>query len=45
MANFYIDTTEVVHEIPQNDRPKLYMFGVPRYTIMGDQAVSLAERK
>ena len=45
MANFYIDTTEVVHEIPQNDRPKFYMFGVPRYTNMGDQAVSLAERK
>ncbi|MGO3489760.1 MAG: polysaccharide pyruvyl transferase family protein, partial [Leuconostoc carnosum] len=45
MANFYIDTTEVVHEIPQNDRPTFYMFGVPRYTNMGDQAVSLAERK
>ncbi|QEA59776.1 general stress protein [Leuconostoc koreense] len=45
MANFYIDTTAVVHKIPQTSRPRFYMFGVPSYTNMGDQAVSLAERK
>lgn len=45
MANFYVDTTTVVHEIPDNSRPKFYMFGVPSYTNMGDQAVSLAERQ
>ena len=45
MANFYVNTTEVVHKLPNNDRPKFYMFGVPSYTNMGDQAVSLAERK
>src|SRR5699024_2712275 len=45
MANFYIDTITVAHELPNNDRPKFYMFGVPSYTNMGDQAVALAERK
>ena len=45
MANFYVNTTEVAHKLPNNDRPKFYMFGVPSYTNMGDQAVSLAERK
>ncbi|WP_270765464.1 polysaccharide pyruvyl transferase family protein [Weissella confusa] len=45
MANFYVNTTEVVNKLPNNDRPKFYMFGVPSYTNMGDQAVSLAERK
>ncbi|MCT0000836.1 polysaccharide pyruvyl transferase family protein [Weissella cibaria] len=45
MANFYVNPTEITHDIPDNDRPKFYMFGVPSYTNMGDQAVSLAERK
>lgn len=45
MANFYVNTTEVAHVIPNNGRPKFYMFGIPSYTNMGDQAVSLAERK
>src|SRR5699024_6368719 len=45
MANFYIDTITVAHELPNNDRPKFYMFGVPSYTNMGDQAVALDERK
>ena len=41
MANFYIDTITVAHELPNNDRPKFYMFGVP--TRIWDQAVALAE--
>lgn len=45
MANFYVKSTGVTHDIPDNSRPKFYMFGVPSYTNMGDQAVSLAERK
>ncbi|MEE6669595.1 polysaccharide pyruvyl transferase family protein [Pediococcus acidilactici] len=45
MANFYINPNNVVHELPKNDQPKFFMFGVPSYTNLGDQAISLAERK
>ncbi|KRL05157.1 polysaccharide pyruvyl transferase family protein [Liquorilactobacillus oeni] len=45
MANFYIKTNAVTHELPDNKRPKFFMFGVPGYTNMGDQAISLAARK
>lgn len=45
MANFYINPNNVVHELPKNNHPKFFMFGVPSYTNLGDQAISLAERK
>ncbi|GEN95400.1 polysaccharide pyruvyl transferase family protein [Pediococcus ethanolidurans] len=45
MANFYINPNNVVHELPKNNQPKFFMFGVPSYTNLGDQAISLAERK
>ncbi|WP_057875171.1 polysaccharide pyruvyl transferase family protein [Liquorilactobacillus aquaticus] len=44
MADFFIETKKASSQLPQNDRPKMFMFGVPSYTNMGDQAVSLASR-
>ncbi|KRN11066.1 polysaccharide pyruvyl transferase family protein [Liquorilactobacillus mali] len=44
MVEFYIKN-EVTHELPSNDLPKFYSFGVPTYTNLGDQAVSLAQKK
>ena len=44
MTDFFIETKKASPELPQNDRPKMFMFGVPSYTNMGDQAVSLASR-
>ncbi|MFT8469899.1 MAG: polysaccharide pyruvyl transferase family protein [Oenococcus sp.] len=45
MPDFFIETTKAVSVLPTNSRPKFFMFGVPSYTNMGDQAVSLAARK
>ncbi|KRL96804.1 exopolysaccharide biosynthesis protein [Liquorilactobacillus satsumensis DSM 16230 = JCM 12392] len=45
MADFFVKTSAPVSELPQNDRPKMFLFGTPSYTNMGDQAVSLAIRK
>ncbi|WP_057745805.1 polysaccharide pyruvyl transferase family protein [Liquorilactobacillus capillatus] len=44
MADFFIDTDTASTQLPQNNRPKMFMFGIPSYTNMGDQAVSLAAR-
>lgn len=44
MADFFIETKESSAQLPQNAKPKMFMFGVPSYTNMGDQAVSLASR-
>ncbi|MFT8424548.1 MAG: polysaccharide pyruvyl transferase family protein [Liquorilactobacillus sp.] len=44
MVEFYIGT-EVINELPVNRLPKFYSFGVPTYTNLGDQAVSLAQKK
>lgn len=44
MVEFYIKD-EAVHDLPVNNLPKFYSFGVPTYTNLGDQAVSLAQKK
>lgn len=43
MANFYINRTLIVDELPIDGRPKFYMFGINNYTNMYDQAIALAE--
>lgn len=45
MPDFFIETQKASVNLPLNGRAKVFMFGVPSYSNMGDQAVSLAERK
>ncbi|MDN6900683.1 general stress protein [Oenococcus sicerae] len=45
MPRFFIETTKSVSTLPTNSRPKFFAFGIPDYTNLGDQAVSLASRK
>lgn len=44
MTDFYIETTKADKTLPINSRPKFFAFGIPSYTNLGDQAVSLAQR-
>ena len=45
MPNYFVETTKAVSVLPINSRPKFFAFGIPSYTNLGDQAVSLASRK
>ncbi len=45
MSDFFIETTKADKVLPTNSRPKFFALGIPSYTNLGDQAVSLAQRK
>lgn len=45
MSDFFIETTKADKVLPTNSRPKFFAFGIPSYTNLGDQAVSLAQRE
>ncbi|WP_338417665.1 polysaccharide pyruvyl transferase family protein, partial [Oenococcus oeni] len=45
MSNFFIKGNKTVTVLPTNGRAKFFAFGIPNYTNLGDQAVSLASRK
>lgn len=45
MVKFYLQEKKPQLFLPANDQPKFFSFGIPTYTNLGDQAVSLAQRK
>lgn len=45
MVKFYLQEKAPVSVLPNNKRPKFFSFGIPTYTNLGDQAVSLAQRR
>ena len=45
MVDYFIDSNPPLDKLPLNNRPKMFLFGVPSYANMGDQAVSIAIKK
>lgn len=45
MVNYYVTADHAQTTLPATTGPKFFAFGTPNYTNLGDQAVSLAQRR